>query len=163
MVQFHESLGSGNRRQAAALFGGRLLDGFVPQAPLFEQWLTLEQERFDRLAVENLEILVTEFADNGEDESALGAARALLRINSLREYASWPTNSKTKLPNPRQGSLPMSTRLPYPSHSRDHSFGASGSSGQLHPEGQLGEQLRAAGVVTVTPAMPLPSTKMPSW
>jgi DNA-binding SARP family transcriptional activator len=86
-VAFRDALDAGDRPGAAALFGGRLLDGYALRAPAFEQWLTMEQEHFDRLATDNLQVLMSDAATEGDHEHALQHARALLRIDHLREDA----------------------------------------------------------------------------
>ena len=47
----------------------------MPKAPTFEQWLLLEQERFVRLAAENLEALMRDANARNAPDDALRFAR----------------------------------------------------------------------------------------
>ena len=74
--------------EAMALYRGELLEGFsLPDSTLFEEWLLLQRERFQRLALNALHRLVESYTLQGEYERALGYAWRQVEMDPLREGA----------------------------------------------------------------------------
>jgi DNA-binding SARP family transcriptional activator/predicted ATPase len=71
---------------AANLYRGDFLQDFIVRsAPLFEEWLILERERFHQAAVQLLDRLIEVHIQSGSFQSGIGAARRLIAIDSWRE------------------------------------------------------------------------------
>ena len=70
---------------AVGLYQGRMLEGLNPRAQLFDDWLAVERERIDQLAVRGLERLMASHRDASDEELAIQRGRALLRIDPVRE------------------------------------------------------------------------------
>lgn len=75
-----ESLG-----QAAALYRGDLLDGFVVDEDPFEEWLLQEREKLRDLAMETLARLLQHQRVEGTAMAAIHTARRLLALDPLQE------------------------------------------------------------------------------
>jgi len=71
--------------QAAALYRGDLLEGFIVDEELFEQWLIEERERLRELAIEVLARLLRSQDAPGTTEAAVQTARRLLVLDPLQE------------------------------------------------------------------------------
>jgi len=71
--------------QAAALYRGDLLEGFIVDEELFEQWLIEERERLRELAIEVLARLLRYQDAPGTTEAAVQTARRLLVLDPLQE------------------------------------------------------------------------------
>lgn len=67
-------------RQAVALYRGDLLDGF------YEDWCCVHRERLRLSYLTALERLLAHHRDRGEWLAAVSAARAILRLDPLREH-----------------------------------------------------------------------------
>ena len=80
-----ESPNIGDVAEALARYRGRLLEGLNPRAQMFDDWLVMEQQRIDRLAVAGLERLLESDEASLNGDMAIQRARALLRIDPLRE------------------------------------------------------------------------------
>jgi TolB-like protein len=68
-------------RRAAALYGGDLLEGFSARDPAFDEWLTIERDRFRSLAASVLGKLV----GRETGSSAIAVAQRLLALDPLQE------------------------------------------------------------------------------
>lgn len=87
-MEFEQSVAQGGQEalwHAVELYGGDLLDGFAVDAPDFEAWRSLQQERLRRLAVDAMSRLADEHARRGETERAIAAATRLIALDPLRE------------------------------------------------------------------------------
>ena len=71
--------------QAAALYRGDLLEGFIVDEESFEQWLIEERERLRELAIEVLARLLRYQDAPGTTEAAVQTARRLLVLDPLQE------------------------------------------------------------------------------
>ena len=71
--------------QAAALYRGDLLEGFIVDEESFEQWLIEERERLRELAIEVLARLLRCQDAPGMTEAAVQTARRLLVLDPLQE------------------------------------------------------------------------------
>src|SRR5438093_5962452 len=71
--------------QAAALYRGDLLDGFIVDEESFEQWLIEERERLRELAIKVLARLLRYQDAPGMTEAAVQTARRLLVLDPLQE------------------------------------------------------------------------------
>jgi len=71
--------------QAAALYRGDLLEGFIVDEESFEQWLIEERERLRELAIEVLARLLRYQDAPGMTEAAVQTARRLLVLDPLQE------------------------------------------------------------------------------
>jgi DNA-binding SARP family transcriptional activator len=71
--------------QAAALYRGDLLEGFVVDSEPFEQWLFQERERLRDMATEVLARLLRHQTGEGRTEAAIQTARRLLSLDPLQE------------------------------------------------------------------------------
>jgi DNA-binding SARP family transcriptional activator len=75
-------------QEAVELYRGDFLEGFyVRRAPAFEEWATVQRERYRRQALEGLEALVSHHLAVGDYAAAEAAARRQLEIDDLRESA----------------------------------------------------------------------------
>ena len=71
---------------AITLYRGDFLQDFVVRsAPLFEEWLVLERERFRQAAVQLLDWLIEVYIQSDSLQSGIGAANRLIAIDSWRE------------------------------------------------------------------------------
>ena len=80
-------LREGDREQqlrAAQLYDGELLDGFRARAAPFEDWLTIERERYRREAFDLLQTLLQD--TSLDDERAIDLCGRLLGIDPLAEH-----------------------------------------------------------------------------
>jgi DNA-binding SARP family transcriptional activator len=75
----------GSLEQAAALYGGELLDGFSVPAPEFESWVTAERERFRELALDAMTRLLDHHLSTGSVERGIHVAARLLTVDPLQE------------------------------------------------------------------------------
>jgi DNA-binding SARP family transcriptional activator len=73
--------------QAAALYHGDLLEGFIVKAEPFEDWLLAERERIRELAQAMLGKLLARQAGAGPAEPAIRTALRLLSLDPLQEAA----------------------------------------------------------------------------
>jgi WD40 repeat protein/DNA-binding SARP family transcriptional activator len=74
--------------EATAWYRGEFLQGFsLPDSVLFEEWLLLQRERFQRLYLEALEWLAEGYTGQGEYERALSYAWRQVELDPLRENA----------------------------------------------------------------------------
>jgi DNA-binding SARP family transcriptional activator len=71
--------------QAAALYRGDLLDGFVVDEEPFEQWLVQERERLRELALDCLARLLRHQSALETVDAAINTARRLLSLDPLQE------------------------------------------------------------------------------
>ena len=72
--------------QAASLYRGEFLEGFyVPQAPIFEEWVLNNRERYIQLAQQTLDALVVECTHRGTYLVGIDYATRLLTLNPLDE------------------------------------------------------------------------------
>lgn len=71
--------------QAAALYRGDLLEGFVVDEDPFEEWLLQERERLRDLAMETLARLLQHQRVEGTARAAIQTARRLLALDPLQE------------------------------------------------------------------------------
>ena len=74
-------------KEAMALYEGELLDGLVARSEGFDEWLAVERDRLHDLAADTLSGVAALYAESGDDEAAMEAARRLLAMDSLREDA----------------------------------------------------------------------------
>ena len=73
---------------AVALYQGEFLAGFyVPQAPLFEEWVLVERQHLRQELESALERLVHGHSARGEYKRAIACAQRWLSLDSLREAA----------------------------------------------------------------------------
>jgi len=75
----------GSLEQAAALYRGDLLSGFVVDESPFEEWLLGERERLRELALEGLARLLAQQRRAGAAEAAVQTALRLLALDPLQE------------------------------------------------------------------------------
>ena len=76
------------RETAVSLYQGNFLDGFyVRESRRFEEWVSLERERLQRLAVHNLQQLVKAMRQQGQYAAGIEAAVKLLEFDPLSEVA----------------------------------------------------------------------------
>lgn len=68
-------------RRAAALYGGDLLEGFSVPDPAFDEWLTIERERYRTLAMS----VLGKLAGRETGPSAIAVAQRLLALDPLQE------------------------------------------------------------------------------
>ncbi|MGC9333572.1 MAG: BTAD domain-containing putative transcriptional regulator, partial [Anaerolineae bacterium] len=74
--------------ETVALYRGEVLKGFsLPDSALFEEWLLLQRERFQRLALDALHALAEGYALRGEYERALDYAWRQVDLDPFRETA----------------------------------------------------------------------------
>jgi DNA-binding SARP family transcriptional activator len=74
--------------EAMTWYRGELLEGFsLPDSSLFEEWLLLQRERFQRLALDTLGQLARDYALRGSYEKALEHAWRQVDLDPLRETA----------------------------------------------------------------------------
>lgn len=71
--------------EAAALYRGDFLHGFVLEETGFEEWLVAERERLRELAIEGLAKLLAHRATGSATESGLQTALRLLALDPLQE------------------------------------------------------------------------------
>jgi DNA-binding SARP family transcriptional activator/RecA/RadA recombinase len=71
--------------QAADLYRGDLLLGFIMNEPLFEEWLVAERERLREMAVEALTRLLAHQRNTASAERAIQTAVRLLALDPLQE------------------------------------------------------------------------------
>ncbi|MBL8130970.1 MAG: tetratricopeptide repeat protein [Anaerolineae bacterium] len=70
------------------LYHGDLLAGFaVSDAPVFEEWLTVQQARIHDMAVTTLRQLADACAADADDQGAVAALRRLITLDPLQEDA----------------------------------------------------------------------------
>jgi DNA-binding SARP family transcriptional activator/predicted ATPase len=73
---------------AVSFYQGNFLDGFyVRESRLFEEWVSLERERLQRLAVNALQQLVGALLDQGQYATGIEYAVRLLEFDPLSELA----------------------------------------------------------------------------
>ncbi len=73
-------------QEALDLYQGDFLAGFsVSHAPNFEEWLTLERERFFLLLLSALTSLIQGFIAHGKQDDAIAACQRLLVLDPLQE------------------------------------------------------------------------------
>jgi DNA-binding SARP family transcriptional activator/predicted ATPase len=78
----------GRLEQAVERYRGELLEGFsLPDSSVFEEWLLLQRERFQRLALDSLQRLTGGYMLQGEYERALGYAWRQVNLDPFREKA----------------------------------------------------------------------------
>jgi len=71
-----------------SLYRGPFLDGFsLADSPPFEEWVTLQRERFHRRAIDALEDLAAAHEQRGAFEPGIQAARRAVALDPLRERA----------------------------------------------------------------------------
>ena len=76
------------RETAVSIYRGNFLDGFyVRESRRFEEWVSLERERLQRLAVHNLQQLVKTILQQGQYAAGIEAAVRLLEFDPLSEMA----------------------------------------------------------------------------
>lgn len=79
---------AGRRRQAVTLYRGNLLEGLTVEAgTVFDNWLTVRQERFHRRAIEALQVLARYHEWRGEYEAAREYAQRQVALEPWREEA----------------------------------------------------------------------------
>ncbi len=61
------------------------MDFIVHSAPLFEEWLILERERYRRAAIQLFDVLIEEYIRTKNFESGILTANRLIAIDSWRE------------------------------------------------------------------------------
>ena len=72
--------------EAVGWYGGELLEGFsLVDSSIFEEWLLLQRERFQRLAVDALRRLAEGYTLQGEYDRALAYAWRQVSLEPLRE------------------------------------------------------------------------------
>ncbi len=81
VVAFREALSRGDAAAAVRHYGGDLLPA------CYDDWVTAERERLRSLAIDALARLTVEANEEGRDNTAVGYARQLLRIDALHEPA----------------------------------------------------------------------------
>ncbi len=81
-----ETMSAAELRRLTELYGGPFLGGFsLPGRPEFENWVTRERERRERLYLEALSALVEREAAQGEYDQAILHARRYLEVDDLSE------------------------------------------------------------------------------
>ena len=65
-----------------------LMDFIVHSAPLFEEWLILERERYRRAAIQLFDVLIEEYIRSDNFESGILTANRLIAIDSWRRKAT---------------------------------------------------------------------------
>ncbi len=76
------------RETAVSIYQGNFLDGFyVRESRRFEEWVLLERERLQRLAVYNLQQLVKTMQQQGQYAAGIEASVRLLEFDPLSEMA----------------------------------------------------------------------------
>ncbi|NPV75360.1 MAG: tetratricopeptide repeat protein [Anaerolineae bacterium] len=84
--QFGAAFESGDFERAIAIYRGNFLEGFViREAPLFEEWVFMQQARLHEQALEALHRLMTAHANCGEYGPAMNYANRLLALDPWRE------------------------------------------------------------------------------
>lgn len=74
------------RETAVSTYLGNFLDGFyIRESRRFEEWVSLERERLQRLAVHNLQQLVKSMLQQGQYATGIEAAVRLLEFDPLSE------------------------------------------------------------------------------
>jgi WD40 repeat protein/DNA-binding SARP family transcriptional activator len=74
--------------EATAWYRGEFLEGFsLPDSSLFEEWLLLQRERFQRLALDALDRLARGYTMQGHFQRALDCAYRQAELDPLRESA----------------------------------------------------------------------------
>ncbi|MGD8462334.1 MAG: BTAD domain-containing putative transcriptional regulator [Anaerolineae bacterium] len=74
--------------EATAWYRGEFLEGFsLPDSSLFEEWLLLKRERFQRLALDALDRLARGHTMQGDFQRALDCAYQQVELDPLRESA----------------------------------------------------------------------------
>ena len=73
--------------RAAAFYRGDLLEGFQAGAPAFDEWLTVERERWRQQALALLALLAESQEQAGQLECATQTTARLVALDSLREDA----------------------------------------------------------------------------
>jgi TolB-like protein/DNA-binding SARP family transcriptional activator len=73
--------------QAAALYGGNLLDGFDVRSDEFERWLSAERTRLHGLAMDCMARLLRRREQGGQAQQAFDTARRILQLDELCEEA----------------------------------------------------------------------------
>jgi DNA-binding SARP family transcriptional activator/predicted ATPase len=78
----------GQLEEAVEPYGGEFLEGFsLPDSSVFEEWLLLQRERYQRLVLDALHRLATGYALKGEYERALPFAWRQVDLDPWRERA----------------------------------------------------------------------------
>lgn len=72
---------------AINLYRGEFLEGVVVRDPSGEEWLTSERDRYRRIAVEEIESLLTQQIKIGAVDSAVETGERLVGLDPLRESA----------------------------------------------------------------------------
>ncbi len=88
-VRFAALLGDASRlEEGLGLYGGELMGGFyLPDAPRFNDWLTIEQERLRQLAARGYRQLATMQERRGAYAAGIETARRWVALNTLDEGA----------------------------------------------------------------------------
>jgi len=74
--------------EAVELYQGEFMEGFsLADSPAFEEWILLNQERYQRLALETLQRLADSHEGSGEYDRALDYARRQLELDPTWESA----------------------------------------------------------------------------
>lgn len=91
LIDFHRLLKFGDESslsQAVALRNGSLLQGFsVPDAPLFDEWVRVENSNLNHACLEALQRLTDWMEEQGAQTSAIGYLRQVIQLDPLFETA----------------------------------------------------------------------------
>jgi DNA-binding SARP family transcriptional activator/TolB-like protein len=84
VARFLDAVEAGDHEAAIAAYGGPFLDGFhLPDAPEFEDWLTLERDRLARAARAALQAAATKAEADGDHARATAHWRRLTELDPL--------------------------------------------------------------------------------
>lgn len=145
---------------AANLYRGDFMQDFIVRsAPLFEEWLILERERYRQVAIQLLDRLIEEYIQSGSLESGIQAANRLIAIDSWREKSHRSLMRLLALHGDRGGALAQFELL---RHILAQEFAA-----EPGPEtSELSQQIQAGGLraplspaATAPPLMPVESAR----
>jgi DNA-binding SARP family transcriptional activator len=90
VVRFETLAGAtstGDLAQAAEIYGGDFLEGFLLNEPAFETWLVGERERLRELALGSLRRLLEQQARAGASEGGIRTALRLVALDATQEVA----------------------------------------------------------------------------
>ena len=92
--------------QILALYRGNFLEGFsVYDSQGFEEWLMLERERLQQAVIEGFDHLVESYLAHAMYDQAIGQARRLIQLDSLREEAYFQLMTALALTGQRTAAL----------------------------------------------------------
>lgn len=105
VTRFLQAIEQDDIEAAGILFGGELLPGISNDSAVFEQWLTQERERINRLALDVLSKLTEAKLASADFTAAKDAALKQLKIEPWREMAHFQLMQALALSGEREAAI----------------------------------------------------------